>query len=403
MNTLPSLALSCSLLFAAAASAQVDRETSTLVDYRHLRQATLAEVQTWAAQGYRMSNFEVAAFGGSFTVNCSMVRNTGAYAAGWLFYHDKTGAELSALCSSHDARIVDLERYELNGQPTFAALLFVNSGQQQKAWSWHTGIPEGSIWTTMSGMGHRPIDIEPYSYNGQRYYHVVSIANTGSDNKAWWVYTDVTLAQVQGFMSQHDARLYDFEQLSVLPPSYACVLVRDDVRSITLWSQGYPIGFHTDLDHGGRVVGLAWQGLGSRAITLIDNMNPFATEGIGCVGTNGLTIHRGEGDAFTGTSVTYRTLNLRPWAPTFAVYGTNAMALPLAGMGAPGCTGYLSPIATELRFSNGSGIASDTIALPANPAFAGLELLSQMLALDPGANALGLTASNRLRTHIRHW
>ncbi len=117
----------------------------------------------------------------------------------------------------------------------------------------------------------------------------------------------------------------------------------------------------------------------------------------------GMTSHTGEGTALTGTQVVYRGLNLRPWAPTFMVYGFAPQSLSLTLMGAPGCWGDLVPVATELRFANGSGIATDTLNIPANPSLAGLPLLTQILASDPGNNPLGMQTSRRLQTLIRHW
>jgi hypothetical protein len=68
------------VLFALATSltltAQVDRESNVLVDYEHLRHASLADVQSWSAQGYRISNFEISN-PATMELNVSMVRNTG--------------------------------------------------------------------------------------------------------------------------------------------------------------------------------------------------------------------------------------------------------------------------------------------------------------------------------------
>ncbi len=402
MNPSAFFAFALALALPTVAAAQIDRECSDRVASQHLRHASLADIQTWSAAGYRLSNFEIAQ-PNPLQLNCTMVRNTGAYAAGWYFYADRTRAELLNLCNLNNARIVDLERYEVNGEERLAALLFVNSGAQAKNWYWHTGLAQGSVYSTVAAMGNRVIDIESYLDDGVRRYHVISIANTGADYKPWWIYTNTNVAGVQTYMAQHDARLYDFEMQSLMPYSAACVLVRDDIVSKTFWGEFYGSGFDLDTEQGGRVAGLAVQSIGSYAITLIDNMNPFLSSGIGSLGTNGTTIHSGEGTAMTGTQVTYRTQNLRPWAPVWMNYGFTSQSLSLAPMGAPGCWGYLVPVATELRFANGSGVAADTLTIPNNPSFAGLPILTQMIAMDPGVNALGIASSNRLRTLVRHW
>lgn len=384
-------------------TAQIDRESAALVDYQHLRHATLAEIQAWSAQGYRLSNFEIHTTQPELQLDCSLVRNTGVYAAGWLFYHDKTRAELLNLCSQNNARIVDLERYLDNGEERLSALLFVNSGAQQKAWHWFTSVPQGSVYSTVNNIGDRIIDIEPYQENGQQYYHVISIPNSGPDHKPWWVYTNTTSTNVQNHIAQFGSRVYDYELESILPASACCVLVQDDLKSLTLWGNFYGSGFADDVENGGRVIGLGRQGLSGRVVTMLNNKNPFTSSGIACAGTMGMTSHTGEGTALTGTQVVYRGLNLRPWAPTFMVYGFAPQSLSLTLMGAPGCWGYLVPVATELRFANGSGIATDTLNIPANPSLAGLPLLTQILASDPGNNPLGMQTSRRLQTLIRHW
>ena len=382
--------------------AQIDRESHALVDYVHLRHAALTEVQTWSAAGYRMSNFEISSHA-PFELNVSMVRNTGVYAAGWLFCFDKTGTELETLCANSNARIVDLERYEVGGVPTFAALLFVNSGQQQKSWHWHQGIPQGSVYSTVSAMGHRVIDLEPYMVNGNWYYHAISIANTGADQKPWWVYTDTDVAGVQGYMAQHGARLYDFKWKSFYPYSCACVLVQDDVRSLTLWGEFYGSGFHLDTDRGGRVSGLFEENIGSRVITLIDDFDAFTTWGVGCPGTHGTSVHTASGSALTGTDITYRTNHLWPWTIGVLCYGGSPAYIPLAAIGAPGCTGYMLPFTTTTHYANASGVATAQLDVPVNPSLEGATLMTQWIALDPPLNALGMQTSNALVTTMRHW
>ncbi len=216
MNMLRTLLLPVVAALATTLPAQIDRESSTLVNAQHLRHATIADIQSWSAQGYRLSNFEIYT-PSPLQLNCTLVRNTGVYSAGWYFYADKTRNELLSLCNNNNARIVDLERYLVNGEEKLAALLFVNSGAQQKAWYWHTNLAQGSLWSTVNGMGHRIIDLEPYLDNGQWLYHVVSIANTGNDLKPWWVYSNATTAGVQSYMTQHSARLYDFELKTLIP------------------------------------------------------------------------------------------------------------------------------------------------------------------------------------------
>jgi hypothetical protein len=403
MPSLRCLSLSLFVALTPILTAQVDRECNTPVDYQHLRHATLLDVQSWSAQGYRLGNFEISATAPTFELNCSMVRNTGPYQASWLFVHDQSRAELLNTCSANNARIVDLERYEVGGVEKLAALLFVNTGAQAKAWHWHTALPQGSVWSTVNGMGNRVIDLEPYLENGAWCFHVISIANSGNDQKPWWVYTNTTPAGVQGYMDQHDARLYEFETMSVLPSTACCVLVQDDVRAKTYWGQYYGSGFDLDTEMGGRVVGLAIYNLAAWCITLVDNLDPFWEYGTGCTGTNGHATHRGLGTAFTGSQVTYQADHLRPWTIAICFYGFQTANVSLAPLGVPGCTAYVNPITSLNYFANASGVAAIPFTVPADPALHNFALVTQVVGLDPGLNALGIQTTNGLITRIRNW
>jgi hypothetical protein len=383
-------------------TAQIDRESNVPVAYQTLIQASLADLQTWSAQGYRLSNFEIVS-PSPLLLNCSMVRNTGPYQAGWLFVHDKTYAELVQSIFANNARPVDIERWLDNGTEKFSALLFTNTGQQQKAWHFHHGLAPGTVWSSVGGMGHRVIDLEAYQENGVWRFHAISIANTGADNKAWWVYTNTTPAGVQAYMDQHGARLYDCEGAVGLTSYAACVLVADDITSRTYWGQVVSPSFDLDDEMGGRVAVLDSYGLGASCVTLIDSIDPFWEFGTGCAGSNGVGTHSASGNALTGTQIEFRAEHLVPWTIAIGFFGEQTMNVPLAGLGMPGCTAHVSPITSLNVFANQFGTASLPVAVPANPSLHDLALVSQFVGLAPGLNALGLQATNGLVTRLRHW
>lgn len=74
--------------------------------------------------------------------------------------------------------------------------------------------------------------------------------------------------------------------------------------------------------------------------------------------------------------------------------GGAALPLALAPYGAPGCSLFVSSDAV-LGIA-ASPTARVAMALPAVPAFVGLQFFVQGIVLDPGANALGITTSNAL-------
>jgi hypothetical protein len=79
-------------------------------------------------------------------------------------------------------------------------------------------------------------------------------------------------------------------------------------------------------------------------------------------------------------------------------WGSLALPLDLSPFGAPGCS-LLASGELQIPFvSDGSGRASFELTIPASVGIVGGNLRQQVLLLDPGANAMGLSASAGLRT-----
>jgi hypothetical protein len=101
--------------------------------------------------------------------------------------------------------------------------------------------------------------------------------------------------------------------------------------------------------------------------------------------------------------------NLGANAPVFAVFGLSNSTSPLGPLPLvlPGtaCTALVSPDLAVLLFADAAGsIANDTqaaaFAVPADPAFAGLQIFEQLVAIAPGANALGIATSDALEVAL---
>jgi hypothetical protein len=97
-----------------------------------------------------------------------------------------------------------------------------------------------------------------------------------------------------------------------------------------------------------------------------------------------------------GATFDFVTSNL----PAGAVLGANLLGLvrvdpgvDLGALGAAGCRQYLLPDATAIFLVGGATNAA-SVAFPANPVFAGVQLAVQSAVLHAPANALGLLTSN---------
>ncbi len=125
--------------------------------------------------------------------------------------------------------------------------------------------------------------------------------------------------------------------------------------------------------------------------------------GVGCAGTAGTPVLASAdrpwlGDTVDGTLAPLPTTGIGILTLGFSdtSAGGAPLPLPLAGLGAPGCT-LLSDPAVVVALLPGVASAPWSLPLPPTPAFAGLPLFAQGLALDVGANPLGLVTANALR------
>lgn len=79
------------------------------------------------------------------------------------------------------------------------------------------------------------------------------------------------------------------------------------------------------------------------------------------------------------------------WTNTVSVFGP--LPFDMAGIGAPGCQGRVSPDISILGIG-AAGVVDFTLAVPNSPAFISLEVFTQGLVIDPGVNGLGATVSD---------
>ena len=75
--------------------------------------------------------------------------------------------------------------------------------------------------------------------------------------------------------------------------------------------------------------------------------------------------------------------------------------LDLSGLGAPGCRAYVSPLVQCWTTTSIHGHVRFDFALPITPILQGLSLAAQWLAVDTGANALGVVLSDVLDVELR--
>ncbi len=99
-----------------------------------------------------------------------------------------------------------------------------------------------------------------------------------------------------------------------------------------------------------------------------------------------------------GTNITLQTNHVPPAGLLGAtVFGLTQLPSPvdLSPIGMPGCSQYGTADASQVWIPVG-GAGSTPFALPSSPAFAGISVITQAVALVPGINATGALTSNAM-------
>ncbi len=223
----------------AAASAlfgQDVRELSTPVGNLTLVGVTTSTINTQVSNGYRLVDIEyrgTSLLGGT-TYDAVFVQNTGSYAEGWWWYTGVTGTQVSSYLAANQARLIDLEPYEDgNGNLRFACIMVDNTGSNAKAWWWTYNTTTTAIGNLLSTNSARLVDLDTYQIGATTYYSGVMIANTGSDNRAWWWYLNVTPTQIANYINTNNAQIYDLERRS--NGNWDVVLSRDPSSQAWYW------------------------------------------------------------------------------------------------------------------------------------------------------------------------
>jgi hypothetical protein len=213
--TLTTAALCAATLCTGASplQAQDDRDTTTPTAAVWYTGRTTAQLASLVQAGWRFVDLEVeSATNGRFTV--SAVRNSGAYAKSWWYYYNVSPSYLSGRLSANNGRLIDLEVYELNGQTRMTAIMIRNAGADAKAWWWQYGATSSQVNSLVQSRNARLVNLERYTINGNTRFASVMISNTGNDAKAWGYYYNASLSTITNYLSQNNMRVYSIEPSS---------------------------------------------------------------------------------------------------------------------------------------------------------------------------------------------
>lgn len=400
----PSLLISA-LLLSGAATAQSDREMTEPTDKHTFFNLTAAGIATLANQGYRLSDLEVvSAIGNSRLFSGTAVRNTGEYQSAWTWCFDKTPLQLLSIANQNSARLIDVERYTVGNSILYAGVMVDNSGPDPIEWYLWPEVSYADFTPLVTNAQARVIDVEYHEVNGENRLTVLAVRNTGPQQKTWWYAIDYTLPFIEDMLNQNHARLVDLERIA--PNRYAAIMIED--TTTTRW-QYWGIGAATVLErenyHLARTFDLEMyldNGTPRYLALMIDNFENFSSYGTACATSQGpLQQDVTQGTGFIGSSVTYRGVNFVPSTLGVLNLGFNPTSLSLGILGLPACTLYTAPEVVLPLSIGANGISTQPVMLPQMPSLVGLSYFTQFIALDRAAGLAGVATSNGIVTRVR--
>lgn len=209
--SLPAALLAAVLVLSAVPAAAGDaRRTDSVTGWHRLYAATEAQVSAvfTSNPGVRLHDLEVEQ-GSPALFSAVFVNNTGDYLEnGNAWAYDRTEVELRALVTANAARLIDVERYTVNGNVRYAGVMVGNTGAFQRDTWWYVDKTAAEIGTLLDQNDARLIDLETYVVGGTRLYTCLMVENTGPEATGWWWLLGVTESTLDAFQTQNSARIY---------------------------------------------------------------------------------------------------------------------------------------------------------------------------------------------------
>ena len=198
---------------------------------------SLETIEEKIDEGYRIIDLEIQETS-PWRFTAAFVENSGVHQKDWWWYFGEpvTIEFIQDKLEEHEARILDLETYMLGGQQRFAVVMVPNSGEDAKDWWWYVNADIDFLVDEINSNQARIVDLDAYQIGGNTYYSAVMIRNTGVDYKDWWWYIGADHDFIVDKLGEHEARIVDLEHLG--PDSYAVVLEKNPGKGWWWWVGG---------------------------------------------------------------------------------------------------------------------------------------------------------------------
>jgi CubicO group peptidase (beta-lactamase class C family) len=205
----------------------MERTLTTPTGWWFLSNASEQTLQARIDAGFRLVDVEVLSTD-PWRFAAAFVEDKGAYAKDWWFYYGDfvTAEELALLVDGHDARIIDLETYLIDGQRRYAAILVPNSGDDFVTAWWYLGADIDTLVAAVNANDARVIDIDAYESGGETVFNAVMYENTGANAMDWWWYFGASIDALVDAVNLHEARVVALERLA--DDVYVAIMVENE-------------------------------------------------------------------------------------------------------------------------------------------------------------------------------
>ncbi|GAB3388987.1 serine hydrolase [Lysobacter fragariae] len=254
-RSLPLTLASCALALAAVTGPQpanaaldanaltTDHNTNVPTGWWLYNGITATQVSSYlSANGARPTQIEVDGLvSGAPRFTVRMVKNSGSYGtSGWWWYYGLTFAQVGSYLTANSARLIDMEPYDAGGGAIrYAVVMVPNTGTAARAWGYLSGVTEAQISSYITSSGQRIVDLDSYYSGGVKRYSMVSVANTGTDAKAWQFWFNQSTASVSSRISAFSGRVVKLDRNA--DGTYNIVLTRNTGTDASAW--WYQYGF----------------------------------------------------------------------------------------------------------------------------------------------------------------
>lgn len=221
---------------ASPAGATEDLDNSTPVAAQWYYGQSEASLSSVISGGYRIVDLEVESGASPAKFSAALVKNTGSYAKNWWWYYNVSLSTVGTLLSQNNARLIDIETYEVGGVVRYAVVMVSNTGADAKAWWYYTSPNLSDISNAVAANNARIVDIEEQALLGQTWYTAIMIKNTGADAKQWYWWVGTTVSFLSSEISSKGLRLVDLERRA--DGKYDAVLVKNTEGMQWWWWAG---------------------------------------------------------------------------------------------------------------------------------------------------------------------